>query len=200
MGARGQSGFGLWISQLPAFHPLRDPAKAENNLMTSTLLPLKSILQSAYNAKRGCFIVMLFRPGPFAMKYVLRLVGALAIVTLFFFGTLFVLDHTDSQPEPSGIANARTIAAALEKYRADKGAYPVLPVLDSPVTELFSSLVNGRYLSNIPTASAGGEQIRYVSVDGRAFGLRVVLSNGPCIIEVGISKSGWWGNPPPCLR
>ena len=129
------------------------------------------------------------------MKYLLRLVGALAIVTLFFFGTLFVLDHTGLQPESTGIANAWTIAAALERYRADKGAYPVLPVLDSPVTELSGSLVAGGYLSDIPTLPTGAEQIRYVSVDGRAFGLRVVLSSGPCIIEIGISKSGWWGTP-----
>jgi hypothetical protein len=132
-------------------------------------------------------------------SYLIRLVVASAIIAIFFFGTLFVLDYTDSQPESAGIANARILVAALEKYRADKGDYPVLPAYESSVTELLSPLVKGGYLSTIPTTPAGEEQIRYVSVDGKAFGLRVVVGKAPCIIEKGISKSGWWGVPPPCL-
>src|SRR4051812_20869030 len=102
----------------------------------------------------------------------LRVAGGLAIVVVFFFGTLFALDYMGwGSPDSIRASNAKAIMEALQKYRTAKGAYPVLPVPDSPFSELAGPLVGGGYISAIPTDPPGSQKPHYVSYDGKAYGL-----------------------------
>jgi hypothetical protein len=125
----------------------------------------------------------------------------LAIVAVSFFGTMFLLDFMDRRSRDAlRIETAKSIMAALAKYRASKGAYPLLTPLDSPMVGLANSLVGNGYLTAIPPNPIGSDPSRYVSVDGTAYGLLIYLEgSGACRVEVGASKTGWWGQPPPCL-
>lgn len=127
--------------------------------------------------------------------------GAIAIVVVSFFATLVILDYV-GYPAPSAdqvrAGNAKQIMAALEKHRAAKGAYPVLPVVDSITSELRKPLVDGKFIAAIPADPPDDEPTHYVSYDGSSFGLRVIQNKKPCLIEVRITKSGWWGQPPLC--
>jgi hypothetical protein len=107
------------------------------------------------------------------LQPILLTVGTLAIIATFFLGTLFSLDFMDRRSRDSLRANhARSIMAALEKYHATHGAYPILPVPGSNTTELQVPLVGGWYLRAIPRDPLGAEtQSRYVSFDGKAYGL-----------------------------
>jgi hypothetical protein len=128
------------------------------------------------------------------------LVGALAIVATFFFGTLFALDFTERRSRDLvRIETAKSIMNALEKYRASRGAYPILlPALDGNVSELSGPLIGGGYLDAI-SQPPGVNSSRYMSPDGKNYGLWIHLERtGDCIIEVGVSKTGWWGEHRPC--
>jgi hypothetical protein len=138
------------------------------------------------------------------MKMITRaffmLVGALAIVATFFFGTLFALDFIERRSRDLvRIETARSVMNALEKYRQARGAYPVLlPALDGNLSELSAALIGGGYLSAIPQPP-GAFPTRYMSPDGKVYGLWVRRErNGDCIIEVGVSKTGWWGEHRAC--
>jgi hypothetical protein len=128
------------------------------------------------------------------------LVGALAIVAISFFGTLFALDFLERRSRDLvRIETAKAVMSALEKYRQARGAYPVLlPALDGNLSELSPPLIGGGYLSAIPQPP-GAFPTRYMSPDGKVYGLWVRGErNGDCIIEVGISKTGWWGEHRAC--
>jgi hypothetical protein len=128
------------------------------------------------------------------------LVGALAIVATFFFGTLFTLDFMERRSRDLvRIETTKSIMSALEKYRASRGAYPILlPALDGNVSELSSPLIGGGYLGSI-SQPPGAPPSRYMSPDGKEYGIWVRLERtGDCIIEVGRSKTGWWGEHRPC--
>jgi hypothetical protein len=129
------------------------------------------------------------------------LVGALAILAAFFFGTLFTLDFMERRSRDLvRIETAKSIMNALEKYRGSRGAYPILlPGLDGNVTELSGPLIGGGYLDAIPEPSAA-KPSRYMSPDGKNYGLWIHLERtGDCIVEVGISKTGWWSEHRPCV-
>jgi hypothetical protein len=130
----------------------------------------------------------------------LRIAGGLAIVVVFFFGTLFALDYMGwGSPDSIRASNAKAIMEALQKYRAAKGAYPLIPATDGPLAELAGPLVGGGFLSAFPADPTGGQKPRYISADGKAYGLWLYFErSGACMVEVGITRSGWWGNPPPC--
>jgi hypothetical protein len=126
-----------------------------------------------------------------------KVVGGLAIVVIFFFGTLFLLDFADQKRSPEALraANVRLVMDALQKYRAAKGAYPNLP--DGPMTQLAAPLVDGGYLTGIPN-DLGGSTNRYLS-DGKSYGLRIARpTGGDCLVEVGITRTEWWGLTLPC--
>jgi hypothetical protein len=134
------------------------------------------------------------------LQIVLLAIGGSAVIACFFFGTLFALDFMDRRSRDTArIDTVKSVMAALEKYRAARGAYPVLPVPDIAITQLSGPLVGGGYLTTIPNDPPGADQTRYVSLDGTAFGLRIALErSGVCRLAVGGPGTGWWGNPPPC--
>jgi hypothetical protein len=131
------------------------------------------------------------------MRRILLTTSGVVIVALFFFGTLFALDFFDRRSRDAArIETAKSIMPALEKYRAAKGAYPVLPVPDSLIKELSGPLVTGGYLGAMPS---GLDQTRYASFDGKSFGLWIYLErSGPCKIVVNAPSTGWWGDLPTC--
>lgn len=123
----------------------------------------------------------------------LNVLGGAAIVAFSFFGTLFVLDFMDS-PDAVRVKNAKAIMLALDKFRSAHGGYPILP--DGLTAQLRVPLAN--YLNDIP-ADPTGPQARYVSYNGKSYGLWIFQeTSGPCLIEVGISGSKWWGLTQPC--
>lgn len=128
------------------------------------------------------------------------IVRGLTIAVVFFFGTLFVLNYIEQvTPDSVRVRNIKSVMAALEQYYAANGAYPVLSVPDSPLPALSGALVGGGYISSIPADPApSSEQTRYVSFDGKAFGLRVYVekSGGLCIVEVRTFDTGWWSPQP----
>jgi hypothetical protein len=134
------------------------------------------------------------------MSILAKIAGAIAIVVVSFFVTLAALDYFSAPPTTDQVraSNAKQIMAALEKYRAAKTTYPVLPLLDVSTVELRKPLVEGNFIAAIPTDPADAEGTRYVSIDGKSSGMRVVQNKKYCIIEVRTSRSGWWAQPPPC--
>jgi hypothetical protein len=138
------------------------------------------------------------------MSVFTKVLGGCAIVLVFFYSTLFLLNTFDPKPEPPPLAReARSIMAAMVKYQGSRGAYPVFPIPDSPLIELKKELAKAGYLaSDDPPMD---KDARYVSFDGKIYGLLFYVDrtdNNPqgsqCIVEVGRSATGWWGQPPPC--
>jgi hypothetical protein len=131
-----------------------------------------------------------------------KIAGAIAIVVVSFFLALLALDYV-GYPAPTldqvRAGNAKQIMAALEKHRAAKGAYPVLPGADVVTSELRKPLVEGKFIAAIPEDPPDAEPTHYVSYDGQSFGLLVVQDKKNCLIEVRAPhKMGWWGQPPYC--
>lgn len=139
----------------------------------------------------------------------LYVVGSLAIVLGSFFGTLFILDQKAELPYPDSVRelHAMIIKAALEKYRSTHGAYPS-PFTGNSLSDLKPFLVDTGYLKAIPEdpePATGDKQYRYVSDDGKVFGLLLPLKfaagkvpAGSCVTGVGSSGRGWWSNAPDC--
>jgi hypothetical protein len=139
-----------------------------------------------------------------------RIAGALAIVAVFFFGTLFILDRLDTLefPDSERANHARSVKAALEVYRRAQGHYPV-PFTDNPLVDLKKELVDGKFLGAIPQDPLWGlteNQYRYVSYDGKIYGLLFHLqfpvgkipAGGSCLTGIGSETTGWYRNAPPC--
>ena len=101
-------------------------------------------------------------------------------------------------PDSVRANNVKSVMAALEKYYAANGAYPVLPIPDSPLPELSGPLAGGGYISSVPVDPPPlSQQTHYLSYDGNNYGLWVYFEkSGPCIVEVRISGTGWWGPKP----
>src|ERR1700690_3888672 len=117
------------------------------------------------------------------MGWFVRIVGGAGIFVGAFFLTLFALDY--SRPIPTGpdamrAASAKSLMAALDKYRSTKGSYPVLPAPDSPVAELAKPLVGGQILAAMPPGLQGS---RYASFDGKSYGMLLPFERGTCLIE-----------------
>ena len=89
--------------------------------------------------------------------------------------------------------------AALKSFRAAKGAYP-----DASRAWQQDQGINGPpcwrrlYRGDTPSIRRIPKPPTTFSVVGNAFGLLLHQTSGPCIVEVGASKTGWWGQPPPC--
>ena len=77
------------------------------------------------------------------MSIIAKIAGAITIVVVSFFVTLRVLEYVGfaATADELRASNAKQIMAALEKYRAAKGAYPVLPDKDTLTIELRKPLV-----------------------------------------------------------
>jgi len=138
----------------------------------------------------------------YLMLNLAKIAGAIAVVAVSFFITLIVLDYIGypaPTPDQMRASNAKQIMAALEKYRAAKGAYPVLAGSDSVITELRKPLVEGKFIAAIPADPPDAEPIHYATYDGQSFGLLVFQNNKGCLIEVRAPHTmGWWGQPPYC--
>jgi hypothetical protein len=133
------------------------------------------------------------------MPIVARVIGGVAIVVLSFFATLYFLDYL-AAPRNSADAirasTAKAVMAALEKYRAAKGSYPIIP--DAPLSSLAPALVGGGFLTAIPPDPPGKEETRYASFDGTVYALHLIFDRDgrPCIAEP--VKTEWWGGLSPC--
>jgi hypothetical protein len=106
---------------------------------------------------------------------------------------LLVIEPAESPSAPADQARAgaaKLLMTALEKYRSAKGAYPVL--VDKPFTDLKSTLVDGGFLEKIPYVPTDA-LMRYVSYDGKSYGILSSKNGKPCRIEVGAKNTGWWG-------
>jgi hypothetical protein len=143
------------------------------------------------------------------IRPLLLVTGGIAVVVIFFFGTLYFLDYLDRRNRDSLRAgHAQSLKNALEKYRAARGVYPA-PFLDNPVSDPAKQLVAGGYLPAIPQDPLWGltdKQYRYVSGDGKSYGLlfhlelatEKVPAGGACLTGVATAATGWWSQPPDC--
>jgi hypothetical protein len=126
----------------------------------------------------------------------LKIVKALTLLSaaaLCVFAVLLALDTGRPPPSPDQIraGTAKLVMAALEKYRTAKGAYPRLT--NNPLTDLKPALVEGGFLSDIPRDLTDAQPMRYISNNGTSYGILSTKNRQPCLIEVGISNTGWWG-------
>jgi hypothetical protein len=136
------------------------------------------------------------------MRYLMKVLGGLAIVLIFFFGTLFILDYF-AGGSPLG-TEAKAIMRALQDYRAARGSYPVLPVPDNLMPEIKKYLASSGYPVSGDTGGAD-KDARYFSSDGKSYGLLFHINRSDkkplgdqCMIEVDVRQSGLWAQPPAC--
>lgn len=144
-------------------------------------------------------------------RWSIWIIGGSAIIASSFLATQFVLDSTENVTLKTGddlrAERARLIMTALEKYRGAVGAYPVFPPPhDVPVIDLKNELVKGGYLGRLPDDPLWPDTPRYVSYDGKKYGLLFrrqfakgnIAAGGQCFTGVGTAGNGWWGEPPNC--
>jgi hypothetical protein len=143
-----------------------------------------------------------------SVRSLLRITGGIAVVAIFFFGTLFLLNNADSRTRDSVRGeHAKSLKAALEQYRSMHGSYPAT-FFDNPITDLRAALVGGGFLPTIPVDPLWADaerQYRYVSA-GKTYGLLVhlelangkITAQGACLTGVGTEGTGWWGGLPDC--
>lgn len=127
----------------------------------------------------------------------LKIIKALLLISIAALCVSLVLLAIDLRhPQPSGpdqmrANTAKLLMAALEKYRSAKGAYPLLP--NNRITDLKPTLVDGGFLKEIPPDDIPGAQpMRYISNTGTSYGILSAENGKQCMIEVGVSNSGWW--------
>jgi hypothetical protein len=120
----------------------------------------------------------------------LTLISAAALCVVF---VLLIIDSGRPPPSPDQVraGTAKQLMAALEKYRSARGAYPLLP--NNRITDLKTTLVDGGYLIAIPHDLADAQPMRYISTTGTSYGILSTKNRQPCLIEVGITNTGWWG-------
>ena len=126
----------------------------------------------------------------------LKIIKALTLLSaaaLCVFSVLLAVDTGRPPPSPDQVraGTAKLVMAALEKYRTAKGAYPRL--INNPIMDLKPALVDGGFLSDIPRDLTDAQPMRYISNNGTAYGILSTKNRQPCLIEVGISNTGWWG-------
>jgi hypothetical protein len=133
------------------------------------------------------------------MRLLSRILGALAIILVFFFGTLFVLNRY--APGDPVARDTKKLQNALQAYRNDHHLYPTIPEA-SPISDLKRQLIAGGYFHGIADSD---KDTRYISLDGKSYGLLLYINRTAtnpqgmqCLIEVDIQATGWWGQPPKC--
>jgi hypothetical protein len=120
----------------------------------------------------------------------LTLICAAALCVLSVF---LVFDARRPPPSPDQMRadTAKLLMTALEKYRSARGTYPTLA--NNPVTDLKKPLVDGGFLNEIPRDLTDAQPMRYISTSGTSYGILSTKNRQPCLIEVGVSNTGWWG-------
>jgi hypothetical protein len=140
-----------------------------------------------------------------ATQVFLKVLTGFACV-VFLFGSWFLSNYFRALPPDSALdRETRAIVTALRVYRIARGAYPVLPVVDSLTIDLKKQMARDGFLGPQFQDIAGPDkEARYVSYDGKVYGLLFhepgtgENPSGKCFIEVGTSGTGWWGQPPKC--
>jgi hypothetical protein len=130
-------------------------------------------------------------------KRVLRAAGSLAVLLLFFFSTLRVLDYTAPRwRNKTRLDDARAIRAALTAYYKDNTAYP--GPADIPAEKLGAFLV-AKYLHTVPSDPLGISPYAYQYVsDGKTFyGLLLHLEpdGSGCLVGTDIENNPVFGHP-----
>jgi hypothetical protein len=126
----------------------------------------------------------------------LKIVKALTLLSaaaLCVCAVLLAIDSGRPPPSPDQVraGTAKLLMAALEKYRSSRGAYPVF--VNNRITDLKPALVDGGFLSDIPRDLTDAQPMRYVSNTGTSYGILSTKNRQPCLIEVGVNNTGWWG-------
>jgi hypothetical protein len=149
-------------------------------------------------------------PNERSMRLFRQVAGGLAIIAIFFFGTLFALDFYSPARANNLVReqHIKLLSDALEKYHQARGSYPLLA--EGPVDDLKGELVGGGFIATIPSdpaRSSKGPQYRYAG-GANTYGLLVTLESQPfligartaltCTVGVHIHGSGAWGDPPAC--
>jgi O-antigen ligase len=146
-----------------------------------------------------------YRNGKGSSQVFSKILAGLAVF-VFLFGAWFLSNYFRTRPVETALdRETRSIVTALREYRLARGAYPVLPLADSPMIDLKKELAKGGYFhAEAGDFSGPDQEARYVSFDGRVYGLLFHDDrtddnpSGTCFIEVGVSGTGWWGRPPKC--
>jgi hypothetical protein len=126
----------------------------------------------------------------------LKVVKALTLISaaaLCVFAVLLALDTGRPPPSPDQLraGTAKSLMAALEKYRSAKGTYPLFA--NNRIADLKPALVDGGFLNEIPPDLTDAQPMRYISNTGTSYGILSTKNRQPCLIEVGINNTGWWG-------
>lgn len=130
------------------------------------------------------------------MQRLVFAIGSLVIVGASFFGTLYFLDSLNFQSLDSvRIEHAKSVKAAVEKYRAASGKYPYI-YPDNELADLRTVLVNGGFISALPVdpywKSGRVNKYRYRSLDGESYGLLLYMELGPCQTGIGSAATSPW--------
>src|SRR3954469_4991427 len=96
----------------------------------------------------------------------LKIVKALTLLSaaaLCVFAVLLAIDTGGPPPSPDQVraGTAKSLMAALEKYRSAKRAYPLFS--NNRITDLKAALVDGGFLTQIPPDLADAQPMRYIS-------------------------------------
>jgi hypothetical protein len=124
---------------------------------------------------------------------IIKAMTLISIAALCVLTVLLAMDTGRPPPSPDQVrqGTAKLLMAALEKYRSAKGAYPRLT--NNPITDLRPALVDGGFLSEIPRDLTDAQPMRYISNTGTSYGILSTKNRQPCLIEVGVNNTGWWG-------
>lgn len=130
------------------------------------------------------------------MQRLVFAIGGLAILVASFVGTLYFLDSLNFQTLDSiRIEHAKSLKAALEKYRAVHGKYPTSNP-DNDLAALRSPLVDGGFIAQLPVdpywTSGRINKYRYRALDGKSYGLLFYMELGPCQTGTGVASTGPW--------
>jgi hypothetical protein len=124
---------------------------------------------------------------------IIKAMTLISVVALCVFSVLLALDtgRPTASADQVRAGTAKQLMAALEKYRSAKGAYPPLP--NNRITDLKPTLVDGGFLDEIPPDLTDAQPMRYISAGATSYGILSTKNRQPCLIEVGVKNSGWWG-------
>lgn len=129
------------------------------------------------------------------MKKLVFALGGLLILVASFFSALYLLDSSTYRSMDSiRVEHAKSLKAAIEKYRVARGKYPA-PFPDNDLADLKAELVGGAFIPQLPTdpywTSGRVNKYRYRS-DGNTYGMLFYMELGPCQTGVGPAATSPW--------
>ncbi len=134
------------------------------------------------------------------MRQHLSVFCAAIVVLGIYFGYLSLHKSPAHQPQ---FGKLRMLVKQLEQYRDAKGGYPLQSPTEVSIAELKKALDDsGLAFRSTIDLSDFDPHARYISVDGKAYGILFHFDSGgsvrECILEVHMIASEEWGQPPPC--